>query len=798
MKVLLNLSPAESGYQKAMDYLLSRAGHTALYTTKVMTPDYASDLAKKIGASAILLCNPESLKNFVDDPKCTLDKWRGSRLDTAVPTIVLDSLANMYAKYEGKFIMEKDLGKLSYIHIPKQKFKYTVLRNPAQFPEWLAKAKQAMAIGCDIETNQHSVRVGSKYVPVWDVETLDIKGLGETWITCLAFCVMDQQGKLDTCVLPLVNGQQDYWAADSDYAAAITFMQDMMATDAPKCFHNGLYDAFHLCRYRAFPNNWILDTLGLSWSWYSELDKDLGFLASWTLYDAEYWKHLADADHKVKGNIEDYWKYNALDTWRMMRILKELLIKGDHWMFSNYKMQFPLVYPSTYGAFEGMLINNNTRKAKLAEAQKKVAELKTKLQVMTDNPDFNPSSPQQNSEFLYNVLGAARPPRSKSKAATGKKERRTVGAQHPLIAMFVDTLDKYAYDAKAISTYYQFRQFDSRLLWSLNPFGTETSRFASRSSHMWIGTQIQNQPYYAKDMYEPDPGYLLFEIDYSKAEAICTAYLAQCAALIRALCFPELDKNGKKKDFYKVLGVMFFNMVYEEVTQNFRDKVLKKIQHGTNYMMGGATFLDNLEDISVIYLAAEVLGFVITANPVAPNEMTAEQFAKRLLDSYHGPFPEVSAWWERIRDEVASTHMLINPHGLVRYFFGDASKNHAVWRSAVAHLPQSTSVGNLNKGYLRAYEYAASLPDRSILRPKTQIHDSLLGQVKIEYAAEIIPKLAGILEARQIIHGQEMIIPVEVDVSHTNWKDKKKWMDFLETTLPTLGSQKSLTSLTVG
>ena len=62
----------------------------------------------------------------------------------------------------------------------------------------------------------------------------------------------------------------------------------------------------------------------------------------------------------------------------------------------------------------------------------------------------------------------------------------------------------------------------------------------------------------------------------------------------------------------------------------------------------------------------------------------------------------------------------------------------------------------------------------------------------------IIPLLADLLVARQEIYGRQMVIPVEIEVTNTNWKDKKSWKDFSETILPTLGRQKSLTPSTVG
>ena len=798
MKVLINISPDEAKHLPALDYLLRQRGVRGMSTTRTLSKADLVALAQKTSANAILLIHEGTLARLVDDPKPTLDNWRGSRLHALVPILVMDKLVNLYAKAEGKLLAEYDLDKLKSIHKPIRKIKPIILRTVYTFKEAMEAANNAVIMGVDIETNQWAKKIKSSKKPLHDPDTLDIADLGESWITCVAFSMMCQAGKVQTFVLPLVNGMTDYWKDDNEYAHALSLLRTLMRTDCAKVFHNGLYDAYHLIRYHAWPRNWCLDTMALSWAWYSEMPKTLAHLSSWLLYDHSYWKYLADSEHKVGKSIEDYWFYNGSDAEITLRCAVELLKRGPQWMLPNYKMQFPLVYPSLYGAFEGFKMNNTTRRRLLTEATERLEKARRVLQVMTDDPDFNPSSSQQNSEFMYNVLGAMRPPRAKTASAAGKKERTFVAAQHPWLSLFVDTLNNYTKDAKAVSTYFQFLQWHGRLLWSADPFGTETSRFASRKSAAWVGTQIQNQPYYAKEMYEPDTGYLGFEIDFSKAEAICTAYLAKCEKLIQALCFPELDANGKKKDFYKVLGVLFFKMAYEDVTDFFRNKVLKKIQHGTNYMMGANTFIDNLEDITILYTAAEVLGYTITPKPKAANEVTMKTFVEILLESYHIPFPEIKQLWNSIKDTVAATGMLTNPCGFTRVFFGDPTKNHAVHRSAVAHYSQSTSVNCLNAGYLRVYKLATRLPDPAALRLKTQIHDSLKGQVKIEYAAQLIPLLSDLLEARQDIHGRLMVILCEVEVYHTNWKEKKSWKAFSETILPTLGTQKSLTFSTDG
>lgn len=795
MKVLVVYDPSQRNLLKSVEYMLSQRGLQGVVTNKTFSISELQQLAAKVGAGAIIVIKQDQLKELVGDPKPTLNAWAGSRINTTPPTFVIDSPMSLYSTKDGQFIMGKHLDKVAYARLPADKFNYTLANTPAKLAKLRADAEASWMIGVDIETMQWS----KSKKPVHNEVTKQIDGLGETWITIISFTLVAADGRLDNWVIPFTNGMHDYWPQDKDYANALLTMKAVCESPAIKVLQNGLYDLYHLARYRVFVKNWILDSMGFQHAMYAELKKDLSFISSLWNFDHYHWKWLADAEHKAKdGNFESYCEYGARDTWAMVKAMLVMLRQCEPYALRNYLASFPLVYPSLFAAFEGMLINNETRVKLLDAAEERKAAALADLRTMTADPNYNPGSSKQNAEFLYGVLGAAKPPRAKSAAASDATSRKIISLQHPLIALVCDKINEYSKDSKAISTYFGFLQWNSRLLWSLDPFGTETGRFASRGSAAWVGTQIQNQPHYAKEMYEPDEGYLLFELDYSKAEAICTAYLSQCSKLIQALVEPELDKEGEPKDFYKVLGELFFGMKYEDVTTFFRNKVLKRIQHGTNYMMGANTFIDGLDSITTLYQAAEGLGLSLVDKPAKPNERTAKQFATELLESYHVPFPEVRRWWGSLKDEVASTGRLVCPDGHVRVFFGDPNKDHGVWRSAVAHQPQHTSVASLNKGLMKAYRLMLALRDPSVLRIKTQIHDSLLGQVKIEYAAELIPLLMDLVKARQTIHGREMVINVDAEVSLTNWKEKIAWADFSTTTLPTLGNQKSLMSIIDG
>lgn len=84
-------------------------------------------------------------------------------------------------------------------------------------------------------------------------------------------------------------------------------------------------------------------------------------------------------------------------------------------------------------------------------------------------------------------------------------------------------------------------------------------------------------------------GYLILEIDKSQSEARCTAYLSGDKDLIQALEDPP--ETAGIKDFYCYTGYKFFAVEFDK-KHDLRQAV-KKIIHGTNYMMGAMTFIDS-------------------------------------------------------------------------------------------------------------------------------------------------------------------------------------------------------------
>lgn len=737
MKILLNYDKKLENYKGVIAGLAKTKGLEVLATGRTLQIAELLEAAKSIKAEGILLANEDTLQHCIADSskKITLDKYRGSRLNFSIPVIVGAPLDHLRKIPYGKWLYERDLEKFKKIKVPPTQLQFTVCDSQEKLFQCAFIANEALLISIDIETD------------------LCMR------ITCVSFTCFLATGKLYTFVIPLIEFGKDYWHKDAEYEDALRTMQDVCRNAVPKVFFNGPYDAQYLIRYNCEPRNYVVDVMGLAHAEYSELPKSLDFVASRLLYDYYFWKDEADEAYK-NGDYNRYLAYCARDSWNTLRCFFALMHSCQPHTIKNYQMVFKMCYPFLYCNYEGSLVDTAARDANKAKAQAVVDKSLQDLRTIAADPNFNPNSPKQVQELLFDILGA-KPIRNQR--TTKEKALVAIAAQHPLLDIVIQKILDYRGEAKAISTYFEFALLEGRALYNLNPWGTDTTRASSQQSNFRFfdrekdkirnyGLQIQNVPAYAKDMIVADEGYVLAEADNNKSEARCVAYDSQCPAMIAAL-------EDSTRDFYKTLGTLFFGIAYEDVSKDLRNKILKRIVHGRNYLMGGKTLVEHASAKQLLEGAA-LLGIQVT---------DIVHFADYLLSLYNKPFPEINEWYKRIRLEVMRTHRLVSPIGYTRYFFGDIIKDHDVYRGAVAHGPQNLSVMIVNRGMWRVYKELV-LTSNGEFRLKGQVHDSIKAQfieAKKDYYSK---RMLECMDNPITIHGKLMKIPVDIGIG-------KRWID---------------------
>ena len=548
---------------------------------------------------------------------------------------------------------------------------------------------------------------------------------------------------------------------DSDYNLLVMRKWNW-ELQAPKIMQGGMYDIAYLSRYNAPVYNYLYDTCTLFHCWYAELPKDLGFLNSFFIREAVYWKDLAHTN-----DLHEYYRYNALDTWGTGNCWLAMLLEAPQWAVQNYLLEFPLIFPCHMAEMRGIDRDMETLAIAKAEQDTIIADATVSLNTILDIPageDFNVNSPKQMKSMLR-ILGCSDLP------STDAKNLAKARFRHPFNARIINLILRVRKARKLVSTYItpgkEFSRLDgtgSRILFALKPHGTDTSRLASSEHHFWCGLQVQNIPRgpAVKRTFKADPGFLFAEVDLEQAESRDTGYISGDAQLI--------ENVEHSPDFHCSNAASFFGVPFEEMFDIATGKVLNKplrqlgkpVNHGANYNMGPYVLIDTMGEEKIL-LAKQLLGL--------PRFWTYMQVAEYLLEQFHKTYPNIKkVFYAGVVEEILTTRKLTSTAvhhswelpatkiprtnealydrdyraaggAWTRYCFADPSKSKSALNSYIAHPPQSLNAQTLNKSYLSVFHDIANNPKYAPnFKLLPQIHDSILFQYRIghEYLCEMV------------------------------------------------------------
>lgn len=524
---------------------------------------------------------------------------------------------------------------------------------------------------------------------------------------------------------------------------------------APKVLQNGLYDNTWLLRFDAPVYNWVYDTYGLMHSWLVELPRGLAAVSAIALRNHMYWKDEVDSNRA---------EYCAKDCHATAWSCIALLDKIPDYAYQNYVSTFKQVFPALSCNLEGFA-EDPTESNKLWH--------KYKDQVISDQvwwdrvvvKNFNVGSSQQVKQLFKDILGA-------DIKSSDRNTLEGIADKHPLWRMLVDKLFDTREARKADSTYMNIDLFCGRILYALDPFGTDTSRYACRASSFWCGTQIQNIPLYTKSKFAFDPGWNGFSSDGQQAESRTTAYITGEEKMI--------DAVENAKDFHTRNASMFFGMTEEAMFllkkndptfyKILRNEIGKRINHGANYNMMEAVLIATMTPRRIIQAKVALK---------LPAKWTFYQVANHLLGLFDKTYPKVRSKKEggyhyRIIEEVAKTGKLVTPDGWTRRTFlrpgADRSQKMDL-NALVAHLPQSWSARILNKVFFNVW-YELQIQKR-IVRLKAQIHDEILGQCIPEHTDYVKERISELSRQPNQIGERTMVIPNDFKAGARLWSELK-------------------------
>jgi DNA polymerase I-like protein with 3'-5' exonuclease and polymerase domains len=724
----LNMLPAYKGL------LAGKLGGRVTNAKYVSAYEAAID-AKNIGARKVVTNSPSLLKNLLGlmdvDNAPKISNYEGTIIEKAgVEFLIIPPLSQLFTMNTGKFIMSRYLSKFwdqaNWMKLPQFKwelFDFSMRRII------LDELDSASFVSMDIETKK---------------EDLAITCLG---ITLLFFNENKTSVSHKTYVIPF-NDMNN-----------ILFAREAAAHPVAKIFQNGKYDISYLLRYNIPVASYYYDTINLFHCMYSELPKDLGFLGAWALRNFQFWKN-----EKSSQDLMVYYGYNAKDAFSTAFIFLSLVREMPPYAISNYKQEFPTVIPCILAEATGIKWDIAAVKALGKTLEEENKEATKKLGIMVGNTNFNPGSSQQVVKLL-NILGC---PDIKS---SQEKYLAKAATRHPLNGKIFNSIISLRKLRKMHDTYTQpEKALSGRILYALNPHGTDTGRLASKESHFWCGLQIQNVPRDTKKVsfkstFISDPDFYLAEADGEQAEARTSAYISGDLELIKAV---EGDW-----DYHGLNASKFFGVPYEEIigpngeqlNKELRD-LSKRTNHGANYNMGPAVMLETM-GIPNVVRAKKLLGL--------PTSWSLLKVCEYLLQRFTETYPTLRKdYYKKVIDDVENVGFLVGATGWTRRCFGHPKSNKLDLNSYVAHNPQSLNAMIMNKAWVNVFN-EVYVPNPQNFKLLAQIHDSIFFQYRKghEHLAYAVKKAMEIpVEVKDIFGiSRTLVVPIALKGEGTRWNE---------------------------
>lgn len=713
----------------------------------------------------------------------SLDLCRGSvYIHRDIPCIVVDDVLKLHTVNHFSWLLNEDLKKVGrWLRDERRvepKFSYTVCDNRNILDTMVNQCSSALLIATDIETSHK-------------------------FISCIGYSCLLPDGRILSYVVPFIDPTKPdacYWPTREEEEYAWKCVREVNANSVPKTQQGGQYDSAYHIKFRIPLHNYLLDSLHLFHSIWTEAPKKLNFISSVLLDHCQYWKDESKGEKKDENKNERipqteigmslYWRYNALDCWHTLldTIFLMRLIVGPRltWALSNYNVEFSLqVGPALAGTMYGLRVDKRRQFAKRDAWGQDMKNALATLRIMVDDEDFNPNSPSQVASLIFDVLGA-KPIKKRGKRlgkdrSVGEKVLENIKTQHPMYGMYIDqiwgtkkpknNIAKYgpAYvneDGKFAGMWLE----NGRWMYALSAAGTETGRFAGKSHHFWLGQAPQNVPEPVRDIAIADTGYFFFEADYSQSDAYYIAHEAEDEKYI-ATMLGDRDTHCVHVEF-------FFKRAYEEVYQGYKDKAFwvvdsltgvrqntKRIVHGSNFQMAGFTLYITMGHDAVM-ATATMLGH---KNPHSWAPDIIYKFCQSLLDSYHILYPRLRPWFkESLDDAIEAGNRVTCAFGRTRLFFGDMAANAAIQRELSAYYGQGGTSGAINRTLLDYY-YGIDLEEQGIMF-LTQTHDSILWQVPLD-KVDIARKLLTLMDQPCTIKGRTFTVPSEAKCGFS-WGDR--------------------------
>jgi len=469
------------------------------------------------------------------------------------------------------------------------------------------------------------------------------------------------------------------------------------------------------------------------------------------------------AAYRLKGPRRR-WAYNALDSAITRAVFDELYPLLKEPSRRVYDFERALQEPALMMQFRGVKVDEAAARRSikaLTKAKAKAEAILNRLAEAEWGKGLNPRSHKQMAAFFYDHLGCKPYISRKTGRPTCDFDALSrLQKRDPITRPFIRCVLFVRDVGKQLEFLTAKRSKGGRLRCTFSIGTTETFRFASQSNCFDEGLNFQNITKRRRNIFVPDPGYVMAQLDLKQAESHCVAFLSGDENYIEAhvsdedthvifarLCWPDAGWTGDPSHDAKLARKPNYLRHFS------RRQLAKGVQHSVT--RGG------------------------TYRTLARTLQVPEADAKKIERRVELAFPKLLDWRESIRRQLQKRPVLASPLGYERQFFGVRRRgdryivDRSVWLEAIAHVPQSMVAFIANTGIWRIWTRldGHSIEPVDDLQLLAQGHDAALLQVKSD-RRDLIDEAAKLMVVECEINGRLMAIPVDIAVG-PNWRDLK-------------------------
>lgn len=463
------------------------------------------------------------------------------------------------------------------------------------------------------------------------------------------------------------------------------------------------YDAKILRRYGVELKDIAFDSLLAGYLLDPSGRKDLNELARRYLGQSVMEFSELGAERMDMVPVEQAAQYSVTDAEAVIRLKEKMLpeLRARHQEKLFYEVELPLIPVLIELESRGILLDKRI----LREQAKELEVLATQL--LQDifrlaGQDFNPNSPKQVAQILFEKLKLPIIRKTKTGPSTDSYVLHELAGLHPL----PEKLVAYRELEKLLSTYVNklpeyINSQTGRIHTNFQQHVTVTGRLSSTDPNLQnipVRSELGGQ---IRKAFVAPPGRVLIGADYSQIELRVLAHLSEDRGLIGAF---ERDE-----DVHARTAATIFDLSLEQVGPRER-RIAKMINFGLSYGMSG-------------YGLAQRTGI---------SRKEAEQFIKNYFEKY----PGVRAYMERVVAAADERGYLETLLGRRRYFTELSSQ---AKREAINFPVQGTAADIMKLAMLRVYEKIKSHQIKADML--LQIHDELIFEADVahaERAAQVI------------------------------------------------------------